>query len=443
MSLDLYQRELSDTLSRMGGTKSIEPGVFDGFIRGSGIYAMKGLAKTARAIDMAGAVFPMLEDAFTGGTEAQDRYFREHDEVFGGAVDHWTPRPLEVGTAAEIVGGLVSQLPIIVASPHLAVGSTLLSTAEDLAAKGVEPGKAIAVGATQAAGLGVGIWMPVLGQNAVQRILLGGAGFNLAQGVGTRAAAQIILDGSPAAKEFEAFDWKAMTLDTLLGAAFGTLVHLSPAQRAQGAEAWTRIQAWAQKLEPSQVAALAALRTAQHLNADSLAGRPAAPADIEAHANRVRTAIDQLASDKPVEVGDLPAAELKPDARRFVQAGKRFEELEGRVERVAKQEGIEPIPETEAPAGQPRGAEPPPPRGSSEGKPAGAEATAPDPVATEAMRIATEHADLPINLGTDAEGKPIVKTAAQFLADAEQSAKALEGDQSLIHAAAACLLGLA
>lgn len=624
MSLDLYAREISQDLSRLDGTKTIGPGAFDGFLRGTSIYAMKGLAGTARAIDMAGAPFAMAQDAFTGGTEAQDRYFKEHDEVLNSAVDFWTPKPLEVGVAAEIAGGLIGQLPTIIASPHLAVGAQVLSTAEDLARENVPAGKAVAAGVVQGAGLATGIWMPILGQNAFQRMVIGGAGFNFVQGAATRGATGLILEGTPAAEAFKTLDPKAMTLDVLLGLAFGGMAHISPAQRAQGKAAWEKVQAWAENMKPSEVAAIATLRTAQHLNEDSAPGKPAEPKDVEAHVERMRTAIDQLAKDKPVEVSDLPAPDSNPDNARFSAAARRAEQMQAEGEKLAKAydlvleepigpandplvrmtpEGIgevlvergpafqkqgsadikvggyglvkiiwkhgeksnepkgfdvtredvlrlpeimrefkpiqdEPGPtggrllewqveradgkkviyatrkftkgderqhvvsvmvnkegnesmkakplsekanrpaesptaefmsgvrdtgpqsllspeggqkggsdasiETEAPAGQPRGAEPPPPRGSSEGKPAGAEATKPpDPLAIEAARIAKERPDLRVVVGTDADGKPITKTAAEFLAEAEGGAKALEADQGLLRAAASCLLGIA
>lgn len=625
MSLDLYAREISQDLSRLDGTKTIEPGAFDGFLRGTSIYAMKGLAGTARAIDMAGAPFAMAQDAFTGGTEAQDRYFKEHDEVLNSAVDFWTPKPLEVGVAAEIAGGLIGQLPTIIASPHLAVGAQVLSTAEDLARENVPAGKAVAAGVVQGAGLATGIWMPILGQNAFQRMVIGGAGFNFVQGAATRGATGLILEGTPAAEAFKTLDPKAMTLDVLLGLAFGGMAHISPAQRAQGKAAWEKVQAWAENMKPSEVAAIATLRTAQHLNEDSAPGKPAEPKDIEAHVERMRTAIDQLAKDKPVEVSDLPAPDSNPDNARFTAAARRAEQMQAEGEKLAKaydlvleqpigpandplvrmtpesigevlvergpafqkqgsaeikvggyglvkiiwkhgeksktpaelqvtrddvlrlpevmrefqpiqdepgptggrllewqvergdgkkvvystrkfsqgderqhvitimvneekSEGMRTKPlsektnrlaespggavtarpgdtgqasssieqpggqkdgsaasiETEAPAGQPRGAEPPPPRGSSEGKPAGAEATKPpDPLAIEAARIAKERPGLRVVTGTDAEGKPITKTAAEFLAEAEGGTKALEADQGLLRAAASCLLGIA
>jgi len=369
MSLDLYEREVADRLSTLRPVQVPEAGAFDGFFRGTGMTAMRTFAEAGRAVDMLGAVGPIVQDAFTGGTEAQDRYFREHDEVFNRAVDYWTPKPHEVGAAGEIVGQLLATLPMVIASPGFAVGQTQLGTAEDLVRKGVDSGKAQAVGAAQAAGLGLGIWMPILGQNLWQRALLGGAGFNLAQGVATRAASGAILEGTPAADEFKAFDPAALTLDVLLGLAFGGIAHLSPSQRAQGAEVWKRITDWTGNLKPSDVDAIAALRQAEHLNVQSAPGRPATPADVEAHVNRMREAIGQLARGEPVNVESMPRTRVEPDGR-FAEAQVRAEAMRAEAERLRAAEGL-PRPIVEEPVAQPEPGSAVPRTRGAEAEPAG------------------------------------------------------------------------
>lgn len=318
MSFDLYSKESEARISSLPPVSRPEPGMFEGFLSGTGSYAMQGLAKAGRAIDMLGAVGPIVQDKVSGtGTQAQDRYFKEHDEVFNRAVDYWTPKPGEVGAAAEITGQLLSTLPLVIASPGLAVAGTQLSTAEDLVRKGVDAGKAQAVGAVQAAGLGLGIWMPIIGQNLWQRVVVGGAGFNVAQGIVTRGASGAILSGTAAADDFKAFDGSAVTLDLVLGAAFGAITHLSPEQRAQGAQYWKRIEDWAKTLKPSEIDALATLRQSQHLNVDSAPGKAAGPADVEAHVTAMRQAITDLLNDKPVNVENIVReASFLPDEQR-------------------------------------------------------------------------------------------------------------------------------
>jgi len=340
MSLDLYQDEVRDMLSSMQPVQEPEAGAFTGFIKGTGMATMRGFAKMGRAIDMAGAIGPIAQDAITGGTAAQEKYFKEHDDVFNHAVDYWTPKPNEVGTAGEVVGGLLSALPAIIAAPELAVGSAGLDTAEDLARQGVSPTKAIAAGATQAAGLGLGIWMPILGQNGWQRIVIGGAGFNAAQGAATRGITSKILEDTPAEGQYKALDPTSVTLDVLLGAAFGSIAHLSPAQRQHGAEALGKLKDWAQSLKPSDVDALATLREAQHLNVDSAAGKLETPKDIEAHVTRMRTGLDQVLRDEPVEVSTLPQPKVVADHERFADAERRVTDLQAHAEELRNELGL-------------------------------------------------------------------------------------------------------
>lgn len=322
MSLDLYREEIDNRLASLRPATEPEPGMFDNFLVGSGKVAMQTFAKAGRAASMAVAPLAMALEKAPGSTEVQDRFFKAHDDIFGRAVDYWTPKPGEVGAAGQVVGQLLGTLPQVFASPALTVAATQLSTGEDLVRKGVDAGTAQAVGGVQAAGLGLGIWVPILGQTLAQRVLLGGAGFNVAQGLATRAASAELLEGTPGAEDFKTFDPTALTLDVLLGAAFGGIAHINPRMRAEG-DAWhKRIAEWGKTLKPSEVDALATLRQAQHLNADSLPGKPVDVEDVNAHVARMRQAIDDLANDRPVNVEDMPAGRFEPDAVRRAEAEK-------------------------------------------------------------------------------------------------------------------------
>ena len=304
--LDLYEQESREDTARRPKTSVPEVGVFDGFVRGTALgtvrqLAVRGFATPLQQIGAIGAIaYDRTVDNWYGtnsiadGTSAQDRYFKATDEWIQSAIDRWTPKPYEVGVAGEIAGALLGLLPLAIASPHTAVAGFQLDTAAELARKGVDDWRAQAVGAAQGAGLGVGIWMPFLGSNLWQRMLVGGAGANVAQGVIMRGAAEEILRGHPAAKDFEALNLQDITLDTLLGLAFGAAAHYVPSWRAQSNEASARFRVWAQNITPQELAAIATLRQAQHSNQDSLPGKPAAPADLEAHVTRLKAALDQL-----------------------------------------------------------------------------------------------------------------------------------------------------
>jgi hypothetical protein len=165
MSLSLFQANNEKRLEDTPIVTRTEPGAWDGFFRGTGQTTMKGFAEAGRAASMAAGSVPVLYDAVNGGTEASDRYFKWHDDTFGDAVDYWTPKSGEVGMAGQVAGALLSTLPMVIASPSLAVAKTQLTTAEDLTRAGVDTTKAQAVGAVQGLGFGVGVWLPILGKN--------------------------------------------------------------------------------------------------------------------------------------------------------------------------------------------------------------------------------------------------------------------------------------
>ena len=397
--LDLFERETEERFARMTPLERPEAGTWDGFARGTFSTMMQGFAKTARAVDVLGSVGPIAQDAITGGTEAQDRYFREHEEVFQSAVDYWEPSGHDIGAAGRIVGTMAGLLPIVVTSPSLAVATTQLSMAEDLVDKGVDATKAQGAAAAYAAGLGLGILVPVLGQNLWQRVLLGGAGFNVAQGVAMRGGAQVILKGTPAEGDFKALNPQDLTLDALLGMAFGGLAHVSPAMRAQGDEFWSKVDSWRARLSPDDVSALAVTRLAQHATADSLPGKPATPEDVAAHAERVKQAVTDLLEGRSVEVADMNAAKVAPDSARWEDARKGVETLTQEAERVRVEEGLPKVPESVEIARAPEIMEQ-----KVEGETTPAEAA--DPIARAADRALADDPELIVRIGEDETGKP-------------------------------------
>jgi len=348
MSLDLFQNEAVNRLSNLPPVKVPAPSTFQGFASGTGAYAMRSLASVGRAVDMAGAVGPIIQDAFTGGTVAQDRYFKEHDDFFNSAVDFWTPRPSDVGAAGQVVGQLLGTLPVAFASPELAVLGAGFGTAEDSVKNGASADQAVGAGMVQGATAGLGMWLPILGQTGWQRVAVGGALGNTVLGAVSRGATGAILDGTPAAEQFKAFDPTSLTLDTLMGAAFGTMAHLNPAQRAQGVQAWKAIGEWAQGMRMSDLDAIATLRLGQHINVDSAPGHLDTPQAIDAHVTRMRTALDQLLRDEPVELSNLPFPRTTPDETRVADMFTRAEALRREGNDYASSLGLPRIAPTEA-----------------------------------------------------------------------------------------------
>lgn len=326
MSFDLFPNEQGAALLNAARHPSAAPeaGVFDGFASGTGQYAMKSLAETARAVDMAGAVFPIMADKVTGGTVRQDQYFQEHDEVFNRAVDYWTPKAGEVGTAGQVAGQLAGGLMQAIISPALLVGTTQLSSSEDLVRSGVDATTANTVGAIQGTSMAVGIKLPFLGQSLATRVL-SGAGGNLVQGTTAALASSEVLkanDYEKQAEQFNPWDLRARTLDVMLGAAFGGLAHLE----ARGAP----------KLTPTDEAALLVANQARHLEDATPQGRPATDADATLHADAMRQAIDQVLRGEPVTVDAFTRdMHMVPDEAQQAQRAEVLSELHRQADAVA------------------------------------------------------------------------------------------------------------
>ena len=220
--------------SRWAPTKPAEPGVFTNFTSTAGNYFMRSMAEVGRSASMAAAAVPVAIDKVVqndnfSGKSLSDRYFEFHDQVFGRAVDYWTPRPEEAGKAGQVVGSLAGGITQFLVSPALAVANAQLSTSEELVRQGVNADAAILAGDIAGLGTVAGIALPVAGKSLTQRVMTGVAG-NLGQSVATAAATQQILGAAGAPDsvqaQFDPFDPTGRTVDVLMGAVFGAKAHL-------------------------------------------------------------------------------------------------------------------------------------------------------------------------------------------------------------------------
>lgn len=419
MSFDFFPNEQGATLLNAARKPSTtpEPGMFENFAKGAGMYTMRSLAEAGRAVDMAGAVFPIAYDAVVGGTEQQDQYFKEHDEVFNGAVDYWTPKPGEVGTAGQVAGQLAGGVMQAIVSPALLVGTTQLSASEDLVRNGVDSTTAQVVGGIQGASMAVGLKLPYLGQTLATRVL-SGAGGNLVQGTAGALASSEVLKAEgydKQAEQFNPWDLRARALDVMLGAAFGGLAHIDAKGKLQEPP----------KLTPTDEAALLVANQARHLEDVTPQGRPATDADATMHADAMRRAIDQVLRGEQVTVDDIVRdMRLVPDEAQYQQRAEIMSEAQRIAEQVAPFDPIVPKMEPTRPL-----ADTIPVEG--------------DPASIQARRFATEQPDLTIPTNrADADGNPVTMRAADAiaLADAEV-AHAQATAANLFKTAANCLLG--
>lgn len=453
MVYDLYPEVGNEAVSRASQSLGVgEPSAFAGFARGVGTYTMRGFAETARAIDLAGAVGPIVLDRLTGGTERQDQYFKEHDEVFNRAVDHWTPKPGEVGAAGQIVGSLAGALPLVIANPALAVASTTLSSAEDLTRQGVGPYAATGVGMIQGATLATGLRLPYIGKTLASRVISGAAG-NVGAGIAGTAgskAALLATGNDQAAEQFNPFDPTQRTLDLLMGAAFGGLAHLD----AKGQQARTEV------FDQQTKNAILTLNQARHLEDVALPGKEAVPGDLNKGVLAVRTAMDQMLRGDPVNVEQITQgmgvapdpARVKARAEAADVAAKLAKEVlpdaQAPIERPPLIEpakaGQEPV-KTTPPAGDAGAGEAQRPlaEGASQPNQPGAAGPAADPIVETARTIAAERPELRVPTGElDAQGNAISMTAADYMAKAAETTRLTQADAGLFRTAITCLLGM-
>lgn len=452
MAYDLYPEIGNEAIARASENLGVgEPSTFAGFASGTGRYAMRGFAETGRAIDLAGSIGPIALDKLTGGTARQDQYFQEHDEVFNRAVDHWTPKPGEVGAAGQIVGSLAGALPLVIANPAAAVASTVLSSAEDLTRQGVDSYAATGVGVIQGATLALGIRLPYLGKTLASRVISGAAG-NVGAGIagtGLSKAALLATDNAKAAEQFDPFDPTQRTLDLLMGAAFGGLAHLD----ARGQAARTEI------FNEQTKNAILTLNQTRHLEGVALPGKESIPGDLNKGVLAVRTAMDQMLRGEPVDVEQIThGMKTAPDPARIkAQAEAADVGMRAAAELMPDaQAAIEPAPVIEpttvgnktAQTVQPAGdvgagtARAPLAEGGSPVDQPGAAKPA-DPIVQTARTIAAERPDMRVPTGElDAQGNAVSMTASEYMAHAAETTRLTQADAGLFKTAITCLLGV-
>lgn len=368
---------------------------------------MRSLAEVGRATDLAGSVFPIVADATTGGTERQDQYFKEHDAIFNNAVDYWTPKPGEVGTAGQIAGQLAGGILQASISPALLVGTSQLSTAEDLTRQGVAPGAANVVGDIAGIGTAVGLKLPFLGNTLASRVLTGAVG-NVAQGAATAAASHAVLDaaGNPVqAAQYDATDLKGRLLDAMMGAAFGGLAHIET------------------KLTPTDNAALLVANQARHLEDSTAPARPATDADLTQHVKAMREAIHQTLNGEPVSVDNtLKGAQFIPDDAALRQRAEVMDE----VLRAAREQAPEGAPIANNLMHQLD------------------ESTIGDPAIARARAAIAQNPDMKIPTGEyNPDGSPSMVRAADVMAHADATTAEIQAKSAdVFRTAATCLLGL-
>jgi len=302
----------------------LSPGVFDGFGKAIAYGVNRGGAMAARGFSLAGAVPFIAADKMSGGTELQDRYFRDN-EVYQNAVEAWTPKPHEVGAAGRIVGGLAEMvLPLMAGggNPSLLIANAQLGTGQDLVRQGVDAEIAQAVGLTHGAATAVGFKIPFLGNTLAKKVLFG-ATSNPALGAGAAGfSAKLLADAgyTKEAGQFDAMDAEARLTEALIGAVFGGVAHrFNPKgeRLIEPAPADHPISKFFAELLPTQRDAVLGVNNARHVDESVAPGRARTTDAKNENVDAFEQAIAELDEAKTVTAKVDPAG-FDPVPRREV-----------------------------------------------------------------------------------------------------------------------------
>lgn len=402
-----------------------EPGLFHNFAPGAGNYFMRSMAQAGRSLSMLGAAVPVAIDAVVdpespvgralelpNGTDAEadrkplaDRYFAKHDEIFNNAVDAWTPKPGEVGTAGQVLGQLSGGIVKFLANPPLSVADVQMSTGEDLVRQGVDANTAVLAGGIAGVGQAVGIRLPnAVGGTLFARVA-SGAAINTAQSVVTNKATQELLkaDGAPdqVVQQFDPLNPKQLTIDGVMGAVFGAKAHWDVSQSTKDA--------------------LMVMNQARHLETASLPGKPATPQDATAAVDGTKQAIGQLVRGEPVAVDQpMPKFVHNPETEAFrAEMVKLVDQVDAKPIELPEMKGPD-LPEEPARTGSTGAAEP----------------------AKPALPKFDDSVMLPAGDFDPATGEPRMISATEAVVKAHADAATLkQSAPNLLQTVASCLLG--
>lgn len=274
------------------GAATWEPGFFEGGLSVAGGTLGQIGAAIPWGISAAGSGLAWLADK-----EAGYAAFERTDEIYGRAIDYWTPDPVTVGAGGMVVGQVLGTLPVLLtgpAAPYLLAGSTTMLQGRRLAREGVEGPEAAGVAFVQGVATAVGMAAPAAIGSTLTARVASGAGINVAVGGAADAASAAILDGTEQAQQFDPFNMTARGIDLLLGAAFGGLAHY----QARGD--------FDRQLSTADRDAILA-----HTNHDNLVNRtgpgyPATEIDAGRQADNVNAAVRQLVETGQVDPALLP-----------------------------------------------------------------------------------------------------------------------------------------
>lgn len=276
---------------------------------------LRGSASTGRTVLAAGAVVPLAYDATRSmfgkeRHEAGDWYFKNVvDDIGQNAVDHWTPDAASSGTAANTLGtvlSVVGKVPEIIGTAPLFLADATIAPGLDVVREGGSTKAALGTAGVSLAANAVGMRLPAAFGRTLPTRIATGAGSNVAIGAAQNAATQQILEADGLdefAASYDPLNAQALTLDGLMGAAFG----------------WrANVEATHSPMTPSQKAATLAANNADHFANRTMPGTPKTADAAVQHQDALAIAVQQVLEGKRVDVAgkiDFEQFALRPELR--------------------------------------------------------------------------------------------------------------------------------
>lgn len=481
----------------------ITTGTYSGVPKAIGMGFMRGGARAAQAVGMAGGGVLSILDGGTGSLT--DPYFKALDDTVGNAVDYWTPGANEVGTAGRILGGFSEMaLPLMAGggNPSLLIGSAEMGGALDLSKQGASNTGAVAGGVIEGLANAVGFKIPFLGSTLAKRMLSGMAGNVAVDAIGgglEKTALNLTGDQQQAANVHPLYP-ESLLIDLLSGAAFGGIAHLTAPPRAvranssrptetldqiqelmkdpesryfkgpsaedlqqryrdltQQAAVEEDIRAMRAMMQPSVRDAVATAANAKHFQFDSAPGDPADISASIAHQKAMESAVRDTLAGEPVDLSGTGIDKADFISRAHVPAFTEMpEELQGVDEAIKEQPSQNPdrvdLPENTEPTDNlaSRDAKLADPAVSSARTTINPESVADsvdreqrsleDPVVSYARNILAEM-DFPMAMGTvDQDGRVITQSAREILDQSDRDIAAARNDAKAFKALVGCML---
>lgn len=331
------QDELIDFLDRAG--KEVKPlgppSLFHNFGQGLGDATMQGFARIGRgaAIIGGGAIAVGIDKAAEGIratgdaistlqqmaspfgqaasmperepiTTARDWVFGAAERYTQAAVDYWTPNANNLGTAGQVVNGLVTGLVPLTIGPAGLVATTQADTSIDVTRAGGTNAQAVGAGAVMGAVTAAGVRMPNAFGTGLPIRIATGATANVALDASGNVAAGAIVGDKPELQQRFDVTGESIAISALMGGAFGMLP-----DAPRGATTVERD-------------GVLTVNNADHFNNRTAPGTPANRLAAVQHQQAVATALEQMRAGQPVNVAgqvDPAGFRLRPELDAYGQ----------------------------------------------------------------------------------------------------------------------------